>query len=311
MHSKGRSHCQGCEGACWHHRSWSALIAASWATDQLSGTTAHDVPSAACIQLLLLYDRWWGWALRREWIYSPQVALQSKPRHPFMHSPRQNRRVTTLVSFPVRPLDLHLHPLHFPSIQLFLFPSEYSLVFLHFLLTLLLSVNHYSSFVSSSANSAMMSWTQMSLSSCDVSTRNTVSFLSQGLAASWTTSSCATRGFFSTWFLKTMEASSDHCLGFKPAKWSSVWNGFKNYCQVLPKVSIDISLQDCNHSKKKNLKKSSFTSIHIAKVLITDRQSSLRAGFSFTVGGSQQTQINQMLIALYFTFRPHGYCSDS
>lgn len=76
----------------------------------------------------------------------------------------------------------------------------------------------YSSLLSSSANSAMMSCTQMSFSSCEVSTRKTVSFLSQGLAASWTTSSWATRGFFSTWFLKTMEASSDHCLGFKPAR---------------------------------------------------------------------------------------------
>lgn len=38
----------------------------------------------------------------------------------------------------------------------------------------------YSSLVSSSANSAIISCTQMSFSSCDVSTRKTVSFLSQG-----------------------------------------------------------------------------------------------------------------------------------
>lgn len=70
----------------------------------------------------------------------------------------------------------------------------------------------------SSANSAMMSCTQMSRSSCEVSTRNTVIFLSHGLVASCMASSWATRGFFSTWFLKTMEASSDHCLGFTPVK---------------------------------------------------------------------------------------------
>lgn len=80
----------------------------------------------------------------------------------------------------------------------------------------------YISFVSSSANSAMMSCTQMSLSSCEVSTRKTVNFLSQGLEASCMASSWATSGFFSTWFLKTMEASSDHCLGFNPARGTGV-----------------------------------------------------------------------------------------
>lgn len=42
MHNKGHSHCQGFEGACWHHQAGSALIAASRVTHQLSGIVAHN-----------------------------------------------------------------------------------------------------------------------------------------------------------------------------------------------------------------------------------------------------------------------------
>lgn len=90
----------------------------------------------------------------------------------------------------------------------------------------------YSSLLSSSANSDMMSCTQMSFSSCDVSTRKTVNFLSHGFVASCTASSWATSGFFSTWFLKTMEASSDHCLGFTPV------DRIPHYISIFHKVSF-------------------------------------------------------------------------
>lgn len=145
----------------------------------------------------------------------PTVAPQSKPQHLYMYSRRRNRRYACI--FPSGLLIAASFLLLPPFVHLFLIPSSScSSQFPTYIDATL--VGHYSSLFGSSANSAMMSCTQMSLSSCEVSTRNTVSFLSQGLAASCTTSSWATRGFFSTWFLKTMEASSDHCLGFSPAK---------------------------------------------------------------------------------------------
>lgn len=161
---------------------------------------------------------WWEWTPHLKGKPFPRVAPQSKPKHLYMYSHRQNRRYTCIFP-PGLPIATSFRSFLPSYISSSFLPAP---VFLFSQLTLTLLISHYSSLVGSSANSAMMSCTQMSLSSCEVSTRKTVSFLSQGLAASCTNSSWATRGFFSTWFLKTIEASSDHCLGFSPAKrWRS------------------------------------------------------------------------------------------
>lgn len=189
------------------------------------------------------------------WVYCPMVTLQSlkiTSQRPSMYIPKHNKQVATTPTPLVFLSIASLYVLSNLSISLLLltFPSFFRTFLLSVplngrsikmdkLLLFCLSTTHivfieqqdnclasktcrrpsvvYSSLVSSSANSAMMSCTQMSLSSCEVSTRKTVNFLSQGLVASCTASSWATSGFFSTWFLKTMEASSDHCLGFTPA----------------------------------------------------------------------------------------------